>query len=112
MEEKENVLLSEEARKKYINRTFTLEGKDTLEQYIYSLVELYYTLNESKFPYTLPPVLGIPYLRTIFVYETKRDLEMHIKSIMHLLALEGVRVKVNDEYKEYRLEINKDGSKE
>jgi hypothetical protein len=112
MEEKENVLLSEEARKKYINRTFTLEGKDTLEQYIYSLVELFFNLPEKSFPYTLPPVLGIPYLRTIFTYETKHDMEIHIKSIMHLLALEGVEVKINDEYKEYRLEINKDGSKE
>jgi hypothetical protein len=108
MEQRKNILKSEEMRKEYINRTFTLEGKKTLESYVYSLVKLYFETN--KFPYILPPVLGIPYLKTIMTYNTKRDMEIHIKSLMHLLALESVVIKIDNDYKEFNLEIDKNGS--
>jgi hypothetical protein len=110
MDKKKNVLTSEKARKEYMNRTFTPDGKTTLESYVYSLVELLYRLNKKDFPYILPPVLGIPYLKTVMTYETKRDLEIHIKALMHLLALESVEVQKGNDFKEFKLEINKNGS--
>jgi hypothetical protein len=105
---KKNVLRSDEARKEYMDRTFTSEGKVKLENFTYSLVELFFKLGDEFFPYSLPPVLGLPYLRTAMTYDTRKDLETHIKTLLHLLALEAVEVKIGEEYKEYRLEIEKD----
>lgn len=101
---RENVLKDEKSYEKYVNRTFTPEGIITLQTYASSLCKLYFSHN--TFPYKMPPVLGIVYIKEVHEFKSKEDIKRQIMCLMQLLAIKAIEVDMGDRIEKLELEIN------
>jgi len=81
---------SQQGNEDYQTKYFKDDGRKTFTNFLKNLIKEY--ISRQNYPFTIPPVLGVPYLR--YAHEIKSDVELlgRIKALGQLLGVEEVIV--------------------
>lgn len=74
---------------------------ETLNTYLKTLTHIY--LTNSKYPYGLPPIYGIPYYKYVHTINSASELIGYIKILAQLCNVTEITVKTNNTEKTLKL---------
>jgi len=96
-----NIETNKEDREKWEEQMFTETGINVLKTYLYTLSKLY--IEQSKYPFKMPLVFGIPIYKFSSYIDSKEELMGRIKLLAQIFGILEIKVKTKNAEKILKL---------